>query len=118
MLHWLPSAVSLQSLLEQKVLVVPVSKDAADLLCLPVLTVKLLQHLMLPSHKLQCLFIYTGMYCKHRQASLYKGDDTWLFQESFLPTMPQDHLEEVREALLQGRHIRGGDANPVLYREC
>ncbi len=49
---------------------------------------------------------------------LYEGDDDWLFQESFLPTMPQDHLEEVREALLQGRHIRGGDANPVLYREC
>ena len=51
---------------------------------------------------------------------LYEGDDDWLFQESFLPTMPQDHLEEVREALLQGRNNgnNGGDANPVLYREC
>ncbi len=25
---------------------------------------------------------------------LFEGDDDWLFQESFLPTMPQDHLEE------------------------
>jgi len=32
----------------------------------------------------------------------------------FLPTMPQDDLEDVKEALLAAR--QGGGENPVFYR--
>eukprot|EP00105_Crassostrea_gigas_P007927 XP_011422344.1 PREDICTED: E3 ubiquitin-protein ligase rnf213-alpha [Crassostrea gigas] len=35
-------------------------------------------------------------------------------QNSFLPTMPQDDVAEIKEALLAAR--RGGDENPVFYR--
>eukprot|EP00105_Crassostrea_gigas_P007930 XP_011422347.1 PREDICTED: E3 ubiquitin-protein ligase rnf213-alpha isoform X2 [Crassostrea gigas] len=35
-------------------------------------------------------------------------------QKSFLPTMPQDDVAEIKEALLAAR--KGGDENPVFYR--
>jgi len=34
-------------------------------------------------------------------------------QNAFLPTMPQDDIEEVKEALLGARHA---NENPVFYR--
>ena len=36
-------------------------------------------------------------------------------QGMFLPTMPQDDLEDVKEALLAARQAGGGE-NPVFYR--
>ena len=36
-------------------------------------------------------------------------------QNAFLPTMPQDDIEEVKEALLGARHA---NENPVFYRMC
>ncbi|XP_053396342.1 E3 ubiquitin-protein ligase rnf213-alpha-like isoform X2 [Mercenaria mercenaria] len=39
------------------------------------------------------------------------------YVNSFLPTMPQDDLEDVKEALLAARNqVRGADHNPVFYR--
>lgn len=41
---------------------------------------------------------------------------TCIFQNSYLPTMPQDDLEDVKEALLAARNtVRGADHNPVFY---
>ena len=34
----------------------------------------------------------------------------------FLPTMPQDDLEDIKEALLAARQNNGGE-NPVFYRK-
>ena len=40
----------------------------------------------------------------------------FILQRSFIPTMPQDDLADIKEALLAGR--RGdGNENPVLYRK-
>ncbi|KAK2140291.1 hypothetical protein LSH36_1404g00023 [Paralvinella palmiformis] len=37
-------------------------------------------------------------------------------RQSYLPTMPEDHLEEVRTALLEARRtVRGSDYNPVMW---
>ena len=37
-------------------------------------------------------------------------------QQSYLPTMPEDHLEEVRTALLKARRtFRGSDHIPVMW---
>ncbi|XP_053396339.1 E3 ubiquitin-protein ligase rnf213-alpha-like isoform X2 [Mercenaria mercenaria] len=39
------------------------------------------------------------------------------FNNCFLPAMPQDDLEDVKEALLAARRgVRGADQNPVFYR--
>ncbi|XP_060586335.1 E3 ubiquitin-protein ligase rnf213-alpha-like [Ruditapes philippinarum] len=39
------------------------------------------------------------------------------YTNSYLPTMPQDDLEDVKEALLAARNqVRGADSNPVFYR--
>lgn len=41
------------------------------------------------------------------------------FQRSFIPTMPQDELADIKEALLAGRQLRGfQNENPVVYRKC
>ena len=37
-------------------------------------------------------------------------------QRSFIPTMPQDDLADIKEALLAGRG-RDCNENPVLYRK-
>jgi hypothetical protein len=41
--------------------------------------------------------------------------DVTFTQRAFLPTMPQDDVAEIKEALLAAR--RGGDENPVFYRK-
>lgn len=40
---------------------------------------------------------------------------SYYFQEMYLPTMPQDDLETVKEALLNAR-TSSGNENPVFYR--
>ncbi|KAJ8315842.1 hypothetical protein KUTeg_007992 [Tegillarca granosa] len=37
-------------------------------------------------------------------------------RDAFLPTMPQDDIEEVKEALLAARQLQGGSENPVFHR--
>jgi len=36
-------------------------------------------------------------------------------QNAFLPTMPQDDLTDIKEALLEGRQQFKSDENPILY---
>ena len=36
-------------------------------------------------------------------------------QSAYLPTMPQDELMEVREALLGARGLNRNDANPFMW---
>ncbi|KAL4233165.1 hypothetical protein ACF0H5_007850 [Mactra antiquata] len=72
----------------------------------------------------QCLIMHYLSVMSH-----FKGERTLLqpllalmknpqnCQQYYLPTMPQDDLDDVREALLAARNqVRGADHNPVFYR--
>ena len=39
-------------------------------------------------------------------------------QRSYFPTMPEDELHQVREALLLARGNRHGSDNPVIHCKC
>ena len=51
------------------------------------------------------------MFCRLLQCVFGVNCDK--LQNAFLPTMPQDDIEEVKEALLGARHA---NENPVFYR--
>ena len=58
--------------------------------------------------------VFYNMYLVVSRRTLM-SNNTSSFQNTFLPTMPQDNVEEVREALLAARAQSG--ENPVFYRK-
>ena len=95
---------------------ISVNSSPSDVLLKPIKALMEQPESIIVSTSLSCQTVLNFICCFN--CSLYYCNHcVFCCQGSFLPTMPEDNLAEIQAALLAGRNGRGGDHNPVLFRE-